>query len=443
MARRQFLVLSSVQAVTDLLEKRASIYSDRPRKYVWDEIVGRKHSVFNISSRSERFRKYRWMMGSGLNSKAIQEYTQFFERENQVMLQALHKDPGNFAKLLRRNAGATIMQITYGYHVTTDDDPFIEIVETNNALSAKAMAPGRYLVDSFPFLRFIPSWFPGAHFHAELKEFQRYLNRENEIPYRWVREQMAKGAHDESFVSRLVLPPDGQTLSWEEEDCIKWTAAGLYSGGADTTVSAMLTFFMAMVLYPNIQRRAQDELASLLSKGQEEDCICRLSRTKDRGKLPYVEALIKEVLRWGSVAPVALPHSLVQDDEYMGYRIPKGTTVIANIWALMQDPYTYPNPEAFNPERFLSANQPDPRSFVFGFGRRMCPGQQFAELSLFLQITSILATYNIFPYLDWDGKEILPVREYVNGIVTHPVAFKCKIVPRSEATLSTLCDTQY
>ncbi|KZT24101.1 cytochrome P450 [Neolentinus lepideus HHB14362 ss-1] len=439
-ARRDFLILSSTQAVSDLMEKRAAIYSDRPHRYLWDELVGRKNSVFNISSRSERFRKYRRLLGSGLNSKAILNYTRFFERELQNLLQSLHHDPEKFTKHLQKFAGGTIMQITYGYQVTGDDDPFIEIIETNNLLGVEGTTPGKFLVDSFPILRFIPTWFPGAHFHREVKRYRQYLNREHEIPYRWVKEQMAKGVHEESFMSRLLS--SAEELSSEDEDCIRWTSAGLYTGGADTTVSSMITFFMAMALYPEIQKRAQEELDAVIGRKPGENCICRLPSPGDRGKLPYVEALIKEILRWGNTAPVGLPHSLVVDDEYMGYDIPKGTTVIANIWALLQDPSTYPTPEVFDPTRFLLSEQreiqPDPRDFAFGFGRRSCPGQQFAEISLFLQIASILGTYRISPYINEDGKEIFPVREYINGIVAHPVPFQVKISPRSEAALSAL-----
>ncbi|TFK46384.1 cytochrome P450, partial [Heliocybe sulcata] len=311
----------------------------------------------------------------------------------------------------------------------------IEIVETNNLLSAEATKPGRFLVDSFPVLRFIPSWLPGAHFQRELERYRQLLNRENEVPWRWVKEQMDEGTHEESYMSRLLCScPE---LTAEDEDCIRWTSAGLYTGGADTTVSSMQTFFMAMALYPDIQTRAHEEVISVIGRGPGEDCISRLPSPRDRARLPYVEALIKEVLRWGNTAPVGLPHSLVQDNEYMGYYIPKGTTVIANIWALLQDPETYPNPEVFDPTRFLPSDQQaiqsDARDFAFGFGRRSCPGQQFAEYSLFLQIATILGTYRISTYVDKEGREVLPEREFVNGIVAHPVPFQCRITSRSES----------
>jgi len=86
----------------------------------------------------------------------------------------------------------------------------------------------------------------------------------------------------------------------------------------------------------------------------------------------------------------------------------------------------------------MSRYQPESKEPVCVANLILHAGQQFAEISLFLQIASILGTYRISPYINEDGKEILPVREYINGIVAHPVPFQVKISPRSEAALSAL-----
>lgn len=87
---------------------------------------------------------------------------------------------------------------------------------------------------------------------------------------------------------------EGHKLSESEEFDIKWSAASLYSGGADTTVSAIYGFFKAMVLFPDVQRKAQMELDRVI--GNE-----RLPSFADRPHLPYIEALVSEVLRWNNV----------------------------------------------------------------------------------------------------------------------------------------------
>jgi len=111
----------------------------------------------------------------------------------------------------------------------------------------------------------------------------------------------------------------------EEESLWKTTATALYAGGADTTVSALASFFLVMSLYPDVQKKAQAELDRVVPSG-------RLPNSSDRPQLPYVEALMKEIYRWNPVLPFAIPHKLTQDDIYDGYLIPAGTIVVGNTW---------------------------------------------------------------------------------------------------------------
>jgi cytochrome P450 len=85
------------------------------------------------------------------------------------------------------------------------------------------------------------------------------------------------------------------------------------------------TFILAMVKYPEVQSKAQAELDSVIGGGQ-------LPTLSDEGSLPYLHAVVKECSRWLVVAPMALPHILIADDEYNGFTFPSGTIVIANSW---------------------------------------------------------------------------------------------------------------
>jgi cytochrome P450 len=163
-------------------------------------------------------------------------------------------------------------------------------------------------------------------------------------PYNTVKEQMAAGTHHGSVTSRLLTSRDGEPpLDAEEEDRIMWVVGAIYSGGADTTVSALTTFVLAMVLYPDAQRKAQDEIDRVIGKG-------RWPAMVDRPRMPYVEALFLEVLRWHPVAPLGVPHRLTRDDTWGSYTLPKGSTVISNIWAMG---HTENDSDQFKPERHL------------------------------------------------------------------------------------------
>ena len=80
-----------------------------------------------------------------------------------------------------------------------------------------------------------------------------------------------------------------------------------------------------MILFPEVQHKAQAELDAMV--GQD-----RLTDSSDEESLPYMNALVKEVLRWSPVVPNALPHCVMEDDVYNGMRIPKGSWVIGNSW---------------------------------------------------------------------------------------------------------------
>lgn len=189
-------------------------------------------------------------------------------------------------------------------------------------------------------MRYLPAWFPGAGFQHTAQEWGRVLTSLAERPYQFVLRQRKRNQTRSSYVS-THLDAHGDHISTEEEYVIKWTAASMYAAGADVvsnmspttrifynnheqTVSALSTFFLLMARFPDAQRRAQEELDRAVGS--------RLPTMQDRPNLPYVQALVQEVLRWHPVTPLGVPHMSTQEDEYRGYRIPKGSILIPNVW---------------------------------------------------------------------------------------------------------------
>ncbi|KAK0235434.1 cytochrome P450 [Armillaria nabsnona] len=427
--RRRFIVLNSVEAVLALLEHRSNIYSDRPMQWMYNELAERGMSVFHISSQHPNHKNYRRLLQSGLNSRAVQGYRGILERELRILLDGLVDSPDNFSKHFRRNAGAIVLDVAYGWPVTSDDDYFVSLMEEAFSLHRQVARPGRWLVEEIPFLRFIPSWMPGAHFKRFALLVRDRMKAIEQAPLKWTKERVASGTAGESFTSQLLQPQDGHCVDKEEERIISWCSSALYAGGADTTVSIMLSFIALMMQYPDVQKVAQNEIDTVLGNQ-------RLPNLGDQSSLPYISALLKEILRYSPAARLGLPHRVIEEDTYGGCRIPKGSTVIANIWAICRDPSVYPDPDTFDPNRFLSRHETDPRKLVFGFGRRVCPGAGFAEVQLFLNITNILACFNILKPLDaTTGEEYLPEITYTVGATSHPSPFKCQIVPRAKASV--------
>ena len=276
-----------------------------------------------------------------------------------------------------------------------------------------------------PFLEYLPEWLPGVKFKRTARLWRETLMRVVEIPYIYVKEQIARRTNEESYVSRLIGQNESN-LGLEEEHAIKWSAASLYTGGADTTVSSISSFFLAMSISPEVQRKAQEEIDRVVG-------MSRLPTFSDRENLPYVDAIVKESQRWHTVGAMGLPHQTDQDDTYNGYLIPKGAILLPAVWWFTHDPTTYHDPMAFKPERYFKPyDEPSPTNVTWGFGRRICPGRILADASLYLTFAQCLAVFNIGKAVDENGKDIEPRIEMKAGIISHPVPFKCRITPRSK-----------
>jgi cytochrome P450 len=193
------------------------------------------------------------------------------------------------------------------------------------------------------------------------------------------------------------------------------------AGGADSTSGMMAWWMLAMAAYPETQVRAQAELDAVVGRD-------RLPTFADYPHLPYVRAMVKETLRWKTVAPLALPHCVTEDDWYEGMFIPKGTICIPNIWLMNHDPAVYgENAAKFDPAQHLDANgniapaPPDTKDeghVSYGFGRRECPGRYVANNSLFINMAIILWAMKIERKKDASG-QFLPLD--VDGVLDQGV----------------------
>ncbi|KAL4249483.1 cytochrome P450 family protein [Abortiporus biennis] len=416
------VVLGSYEHAMNLLDKRSSIYCDRPILTMGGELVGWK-KILVLVRPGERFREYRRLMNRLVGGKtAVQQQYDLQRRQTHMYLRSVLQDPDNLPDHIRLNAGSVILMVTHGYPVQGGDDPIIEVVDRATTQFAMVTSPGAFLVDVFPILRHVPSWFPGASFKRKAAEWNRTINEMADMPHEFTKSQMRKGIHVPSYTSILMETEENTP---DKEEHIKWSAASIYAAGADTTVSAIYAFYLAMALYPEVQSKAQEEIDWVVGSD-------RLPDFSDRESLPYVEALLKEVLRWFTTGPLAVPHVTTEDDVYQGYCIPKGTYVIANVWKMLHDPRTYPDPMMFNPERFLGDHpQQDPAQMAFGFGRRICPGQVMADASLFISIAMSLSVFNVSKAKDEQGNVITPIPESTSGTISHPKPFKCSITPRN------------
>ena len=191
------------------------------------------------------------------------------------------------------------------------------------------------------------------------------------------------------------------------------------SAGAETTATTLSWWTFAMIAFPQVQRRAQAEIDSVVGRD-------RLPTFADATRLPYVCAIIKEVLRWRPTIPLGVPHAATEDDWYEGMYIPKGTICISNIWHCNHDRAVFgEDADEFRPERHLDEHGellPGPVEtyqaghVAFGFGRRICVGKEMANDSLFMSTVRILWAAKLERARDENGKQApLDIETVVDG----------------------------
>ena len=116
--------------------------------------------------------------------------------------------------------------------------------------------------------------------------------------------------------------------------------------------------------------------------------------------MPYVEAFVLEVLRYSSMIPLGAVHRTTEDVEFHGFRIPKGTRVYANVWAVHFEPSIWGDPENFRPERFLSPDelsvQKNENLIPFSTGKRACIAINFTFDQLFLFVACIVQRFDVW-----------------------------------------------
>ncbi|KAG7451809.1 cytochrome P450 [Guyanagaster necrorhizus] len=424
---RRLVIINSAQMAINILDRKSSIYSDRPVVGMGGELIGWKESLA-LMPYGARFRNHRRLAHQLFGSNAtMKRFLPMLEQETRRCLNRIVIAPGSLSEHIQKTAAAVILQISHGYMIQEKDDPFVELAErTVNQLSL-ATTSGGFLVNLIPILIHIPDWFPGAGFKRTAREWASALNEFVEKPHNYVKQEIAAGTARLSFTSSRL---EGG-VSAEEEFDIKWLAATLYAGGADTTVASIYAFFKAMLLYPEVQVKAQAKIDAVI--GDE-----RLPRFDDREHLPYVNALVLEVTRWHTVAPAGLPHCATEDDVQFGYFIPKGSLVIANIWKMLHDSTIYSEPFKFNPGRFIRTENKepelDPYKMAFGFGRRICSGRVLADASIFISCAMVLAVFDISKYTE-NGVTFEPDTEHTTGAISHPTSFRCIIQARSKKAL--------
>lgn len=419
-------ILNTPKVIEDLLVRRAGIYSDRPKSTMLNDLIGTEW-IIPFMDYNDEWKEHRRIFRREFDS--IDASTTNKRHEVNAARRLLRRllTSTDHQSDLRLAAADAILSITYGITPTDVSHPLIKTPEGINAIFAD-VAKGGYLVDVFPFLKHIPKWVPGIQFHKVAAKGRPLAKALVMAPYEEVKRQVKDGVAVPSVASKLLYAvQESDTSNLKEVETVRNVLGNAYLGGADTTVCALFNFTLAMALYPKVQKKARGFIDNVLEGN-------RLPEFSDVTELPYLTAVVYEILRWHPVTPFAIYHLCTKEDFYEEYSIPKGSIMIPNLWAILQDETIFgADTNHFRPERFLkkdgSVKDLPEMVLAFGFGRRKCPGHLMAFDTLWIMAAHLLAAYEIVNPIDEQGRPITTEThlEYTNAMVSFPPSYKVSL----------------
>lgn len=207
-------------------------------------------------------------------------------------------------------------------------------------------------------------------------------------------------ANPRDFCDAMLIEQQAHGLDDQDVEVIMWD---VMAGGIDTTATTLEWLFYILGNNPDTMKKVHEELDKIV--GQD-----RLPKWEDRDNLPYLNAVLCELMRWKHFAPFGLPHMTLEDTEVGGYRIPAGAQVLVNFHASFMDPTSWKKPEEWRPERFLEEEKHLARGFLdgelqktkeqykfipYGTGARMCVGWGIGRAVLWMKVATHLHCFKI------------------------------------------------
>ncbi|TFY62803.1 hypothetical protein EVJ58_g3641 [Rhodofomes roseus] len=373
---------------------------------------------------NERFRRVRKLVTTELRPAAVSEYFHPIQTaEVHRLVQCITQSPERWSEYLSRAVGSILMTAVYDKPLRSGQDTegaIKNVIKLNDDL-INAIDGGQNYVDFLPFLQYIPN----VPYKALASKYYNLA----ETTYRGLmedaRRNLQAGLPARGIAARLLQYQHETEADYREQ---YWALGSFYLAGSDTQSIMAHSLIMALALHPRVLARAQAEVDAVV--GDE-----RCPTFEDETRLPYLRATICEVLRWRPSGPTAIPHAVIDDDEYGGYFIPGGSMVIPNIWSMHMDERVFKDPAMFEPERYL--NNPSLPLHAFGFGRRSCPGRRVGEHTLFLMLATIVWALDVRPKLDSSTGRPIPINSdretgFASVGLLRARPFAVALTPRSE-----------
>ncbi|NXA53229.1 CP1A4 protein, partial [Nothocercus julius] len=396
---RPVLVLNGLDTIKQALVKQAEDFMGRPDLYSFQYISNGQSLAFSPDS-GDVWKARRKLAQNALKTFSItpsatssstclledhvsKEADYLVTKFLQVMEEQKSFNPSRYLSVSVANV---ICAICFGRRYDHNDQELLSIVNLSEQF-ADVAASGNP-ADFIPVLQYLPSramdLFKDINRRSSSfvqKIIQDHYSSFDRGHIRDITDSLIENCQENRAGDKSSIPLSSEKIMNIVND--------LFGAGFDTITSALSWSILYLALYPDIQKRIQEEIDRTI--GQE-----RRPRLSDRSSLPYLEAFILEMFRHSSFLPFTIPHCTMKDTVLNGYHVPKDRCVFVNQWQVNHDEKLWKDPSAFNPERFLSADgskvdrTEGDKVLIFGLGKRRCLGETIGRWEVFLFLSTLL-----------------------------------------------------
>nr|AJD25195.1 cytochrome P450 CYP81C16 [Salvia miltiorrhiza] len=395
---KSFLVVSSPSAVEECFTKNDIVFADRPTSMAGDHLTY-NYAAYTWSPYSHLWRVLRRMSVVQLfSSHSLQKSAQIREQEMLQILRLLHKESGkkvDLNNLISTYSFNIVMRSIAGKRCVEEEEIGTEagreILRQIRGLFSPTVLLGP--CDYFPVLRWIG--YKGMEKKAVLMQKKRDEFLQALVDE--VRDKSTRSAAEEKRSTNLIEAL--LSVQASEPHVIKSLLVVMLTAGTDTSALTTEWAMSNLVSQPEVLQKLRQEIDANVGHDH-------LLSEADLPNLPYLGRVVKETLRLHPAAPLLLPHLSSQDCRVGGYKIPKGTILLVNAWAVHHDPGLWDEPEKFDPERFEGAVEMEMgrdgnhRFLPFGIGRRACPGAGMALRTVSLALGAFVQCF------EWEHVEM-------------------------------------
>ncbi|XP_073530086.1 cytochrome P450 2K4-like [Phyllobates terribilis] len=384
------IILCGYDIIKDALINNADYFSERPDTPVFLEALKGNGVVFSNGENWKVMRRFTLstLRDYGMGRKTIEDK---IIEEAECLIQKMKSYKGKpFDNVTGIYAAVTniIVSILLSKRFDYEDPTILRLMGLVNQNLKLLASPWVILYNSCPSL---VKWLPGAHktIFENFKELNNFIRRT------FMKQKKELDVNDQrnlidAFLAKQQEGKPESTQFYHNEN-LTTLVSDLFGAGMETTSTTLSWGILLMMKYPEIQLKVQNEIERVIGLAQPQ--------TDHRKQMPYTDAVIHEILRFGDIAPAAL-HSASQDVTFHGYFIPKGASVIALLHSALRDKAYFEKPYEFYPEHFLDSNgnfKKNEAFIPFSLGKRSCAGETLAKMEIFLFFTSLLQNFTFHP----------------------------------------------